>query len=99
LWGLGKYDYAAIKYGYGEMVEVYKGFDHHGPHVITPEGRHGISSVLETEKLEGTALAQFFYLNEFMPEYNKQRYSVPEHSSRPSATADNYFRGAAAALL
>lgn len=23
LWGLGKYDYAAIKFGYGDMVEVY----------------------------------------------------------------------------
>lgn len=102
LWGLGKYDYAAIRYGYGEMVEVYKNPTYLTDRIKQYAKRAGtgieqVSWNLETENWKDSIVPQFYYLNEFMPpEYNKQRYSVPEHFVQAERYfADNYFRGAA----
>jgi len=93
LWGLGKYDYAAIKYGYGDMLEVYadtsylvdrmKVYAEHAAKGSFEDASAGSlpgRGDLNTAdwRYEGTLTPQFVRLNDYMPvEYNNKRDSVP----------------------
>ena len=87
LWGLGKYDYAAIKYGYGDMVEVYADPSYlieqtkvyakiaaHGSYEDASNGNLNTGNW----KYGGTVTPSFGVLNDWMPEeYNRKRETVP----------------------
>lgn len=102
--GLGKYDYAAIKYGYGELLEVYA--DTTYLRAQTERYANNINYPIEQVawrmdtgdwKFAGAVTPAFNYLNDWLPPtYNQQRDVVPEHFVGSEARfADNYFRGSA----
>jgi len=99
LWGLGKYDYAAIKYGYGELSEVYYDTTFLRDRVRayaknTGQSLANASGNAATEYWKNTPYSQFTFLNEWMPpDKNKQRISVPDlFILNERQTADNHFR-------
>jgi hypothetical protein len=102
--GLGKYDYAAIKYGYGELVEVYS--DTSFLRAQTERYAKNINYPIEQIawrmdtidwRFGGTTTPTFNYLNDWLPpEYNAQREAVPElFVVNELRFADNYFRSSA----
>jgi hypothetical protein len=100
--GLGKYDHAAIKYGYGELVEVYHDTTFLRDRTLqsaktTSYSFEQMSWRMETEGWRDGLFPQFTYLNDWMPpEYNNQRDSVPAFFVEAERQfADNSFRGAA----
>ena len=85
LHGLGKYDYAAIKAGYGGLVEVYEDTTRFRKYVDDLATFYGyppaqFGSYLNTEnwKTAGTIFSAFNYLESYIGvEENKKRLTVP----------------------
>ncbi len=99
VWGLGKYDHAAIKYGYGELTEVYHDTNFIRDRVKsyaknTGQSLANSSGNAATEYWKNTPYTQFTFLNEWMPpELNSKRYSVPDiFVLNERQMADNHFR-------
>lgn len=99
VWGLGKYDYAAIKAGYGELAEVYHQTQFLRDQVRAWAKNTGYSiadasGFGATENQKNTIFPQFNFLNDWMPpELNSQRDSVPYHFVQTERQmADNFFR-------
>jgi hypothetical protein len=100
--GLGKYDYAAIKFGYGELVDVYA----HPEYMIGQVKRYAkqTGSTFETAsgyfmdtegwRYDGRVTTQLDALNNWMPpELLKQRDAVPTHMvDYESANINHYGR-------
>ncbi|MFZ4579224.1 MAG: zinc-dependent metalloprotease [Myxococcota bacterium] len=84
---LGKYDYAAIKYGYGELVEIYSDPSYLIEATKTYAKNQGrsfedVSWRLTTETWSGygTTTPTLDLVNHWMPpEYNVKREAVPTH--------------------
>ncbi len=86
--GLGKYDYAAIRYGYGELVDVYSDVSYLRNRVaqvarIENANKPDIakwSVQMETTGWQYDVLTpEFSILSDWMPpEYNRKRDAVPE---------------------
>ena len=85
LHSLGKYDYAAIKFGYGEMVEVYADTSYLEERTrkyaeTQKTSFEAVSWKMNTErwKYTGDLTPTFEILNHWMPqEFNKKRETVP----------------------
>jgi hypothetical protein len=99
--GLGKWDIATIKYGYGQLVEVYADRSrldqaikaNMAAYSTTEEDASG--SVLDTSWWNwGVYLSQFYFLNDYIGiEQNLKRDTVPyEHLKLEQDMVVNYFR-------
>ncbi len=97
--GLGKYDYAAIKFAYGRMVEVYRNTDKIRNRVYKAAADTGYDPsqfawYLDTSswRYAGVVFHPFFYLENYIgAEDNLKRVSVPYNKVKwEHAIADNY---------
>lgn len=87
--GLGKYDYAAIRYGYGELVDVYADTSYLRKRVLevaTHENANKPDVNKWSVQMETTGwqydviTPQFSIVSDWMPpEYNQKRDAVPEY--------------------
>ncbi|MSQ81554.1 MAG: hypothetical protein EXR77_01385 [Myxococcales bacterium] len=98
VWGLGKYDYAAIKYGYGELTEVYEDTEFLTDRVRAWAKNTGYSiadaSGFGATEYNKYQMQQFSFINDWMPpEYNVKRIAVPDRFVQAERSmADNFFR-------
>ena len=83
--GLGKYDYAAIKYGYGELSEVFADMSFARDQLVTyaksfGEEPENASGAIATQywQYAGAFTHPFYYINDWMPpKLLRSRDSVP----------------------
>lgn len=98
--GLGKYDYAAIKYGYGRMLEVFADMSYMRDQLSlyaknTAQTEEASAWRLNTDgwKGAGAITHPFYYLNNWMPPaYLNQRDAVPSHQLAAEARLEKYGR-------
>ncbi len=98
--GLGKYDYAAIKYGYGRMLEVFADMTYMRDQLKvyaknTAQTEEASAWRLNTDgwKGAGAITHPFYYLNNWMPPaYLKQRDAVPGHWVQAENALEKYGR-------
>ena len=98
--GLGKYDYAAIKYGYGRMLEVFADMTYTRDQLRlfaknTSQTEENVGWRLNTDGWEfaGVFTHPFYYLNNWMPpEYLNQRDTVPGHLVMADAGLEKFGR-------
>ncbi|MSP91787.1 MAG: hypothetical protein EXR79_08305 [Myxococcales bacterium] len=102
VWGLGKYDYAAIKYGYGEMLEVYADTSYLTKQTRRYAKNQGTSFENVSWKQDtadwqwgGRVTTSLAYPNDWMPpELNKKRESVPaQYLEQEMDNNQHYGRG------
>jgi hypothetical protein len=104
IWGLGKYDYAALKFGYGEMIEVYAdtSFAREQTRRTSDVTKYSFES--QSWRMDvygngkyGLATPNFTILNDWMPpEFNSKRETVPAHLPRlEEQNAEKFGRNAA----
>jgi hypothetical protein len=98
--GLGKYDYAAIKYGYGRLLEVFADMSYMRDQLSlyaknTAQTEEASAWRLNTDGWEfaGAITHPFYYLNNWMPPaYLKQRDAVPGHQIAAESRLEKYGR-------
>ncbi|MCB9737670.1 MAG: hypothetical protein H6747_00240 [Deltaproteobacteria bacterium] len=98
--GLGKYDYAAIKYGYGRMVEVFADMSYMRDQLSayaknTAQTEEASAWRLRTTGWSGAGAIThpFYYLNNWMPPaYLNKRDAVPGHQVAMEEQLEKYGR-------
>jgi len=92
--GLGKYDYAAIKFGYGDMVEIFRHTEQVDEAIVkiakaTGDNPQGVSWQKSPGTWSQSLFHPFYWMNRFMPSgLHKFRDTVPAEAVRLEAAAN-----------